>query len=666
MGVGKLAATAALAAVLGLAGCGGGGSPQSSAAPADAATRRAALDSTEPITTSALFDWAERTYPSLFPAGPQNQTVSHEGRLYTIRYYPATGNYLGEADGSAYGLGPFTGGVLQGFGPVQGFRCEVLGQVCLDGVVAAPDALAGATVDVRCGAVSATTSSNAQGRYSIALDAASLPCVLRASTATTTLHGVAPGSGSGVRRTANLTPMTEAITAHLGGGSASAVSTAGAAPAALFDADAATRAAVVTNANAGQSSVAVVQTLRSAGADFGGIDFLAGALEPGAAGAHEQALRTLATRMQAGAIGQARLNDAITRTTAAARSSGVPSLPDALLLQPSADQCAALRSGAYRMVFGDIAQPTERWTVDARTLRVTDGAGQEFTLQASGRCGFLLPGDQRLDVGDAGVLVGTQRKADGSTRLLVGFPDQAIGVAELAGGWNSLFVQPTAGDGALHAASWTLDNAGRVTQHTYCGKEAGRSVADCVATGSAQFAAMGLSSDAGGGFTSMLGKPDTAVRTFAYRAGNGEMLLAMGGHLGLASRHRGAEMPAFNSQRAYRELGVNGQLRPTTPIDASARIAGVDAAAGLFVRDATYGSRTWSETFSLESPRTGYQRRVPALVNTQDGGVATVLELIGLDLRGSGLTVLAQPTTTLPGVAAEPAWLVWLTKSSAP
>jgi hypothetical protein len=54
-----------------------------------------------------LFNWAEKTLPSYFPAGATTQTQSP----YTFRYYPSTNYYLAtsSSDNHVYYLGPTTG-----------------------------------------------------------------------------------------------------------------------------------------------------------------------------------------------------------------------------------------------------------------------------------------------------------------------------------------------------------------------------------------------------------------------------------------------------------------------------------------------------------------------------------------------------------------------------
>lgn len=73
-----------------------------------------------------LFDWAERTYPAHFP-GPQPTTLVPP---YTLRHYPATGNYVGVSDGMVYVYGPLSQYQLQAVGPLSAFECQVLPASC--------------------------------------------------------------------------------------------------------------------------------------------------------------------------------------------------------------------------------------------------------------------------------------------------------------------------------------------------------------------------------------------------------------------------------------------------------------------------------------------------------------------------------------------------------
>lgn len=135
------AAVAALSAAL-LAACGGGeGGARTSAtaaAPevffdaANATTRRtllgvpaAAAPPASLPATGVLLDWAERHYPHFFP-GRRPDVVEPP---YQYRHYPATGNYVGVADGQVYVLGPLSGGQLLHVGAVADFAAQVLASV---------------------------------------------------------------------------------------------------------------------------------------------------------------------------------------------------------------------------------------------------------------------------------------------------------------------------------------------------------------------------------------------------------------------------------------------------------------------------------------------------------------------------------------------------------
>lgn len=140
-----------------LAACGGGGEPArlspqefgaalASGATATAASsdrlralagsgdRRQALAVTT-VTNDQLFTWAQATYPELFGSGtPAAFPLTFDGKQFDVRAY-ATGNYLGVANGVAYGYGAFTGYQLVSFGAVSGYT----DLVCKSGKVTCTD-----------------------------------------------------------------------------------------------------------------------------------------------------------------------------------------------------------------------------------------------------------------------------------------------------------------------------------------------------------------------------------------------------------------------------------------------------------------------------------------------------------------------------------------------
>lgn len=97
------------------------------------AGRATRLSATDGATLSAeqWFVWVEQQYSALFPSGPATETAVHEGVTYTLRHYPATGNYLGVvADGRVYALGDFTAQRIQAYGRLSYYTCLVDPSVC--------------------------------------------------------------------------------------------------------------------------------------------------------------------------------------------------------------------------------------------------------------------------------------------------------------------------------------------------------------------------------------------------------------------------------------------------------------------------------------------------------------------------------------------------------
>lgn len=76
-------------------------------------------------TAEDALNWAEFKLPALFPRGPQSVALQYQGVSYTVRSYP-NGNHLGiTAGGGVFGLGPFTGNQLQGFGNIDDYAAQI-------------------------------------------------------------------------------------------------------------------------------------------------------------------------------------------------------------------------------------------------------------------------------------------------------------------------------------------------------------------------------------------------------------------------------------------------------------------------------------------------------------------------------------------------------------
>jgi cytochrome c551/c552 len=108
--------------LLALSACGGG---------------HVALPPTHSITPDELFNWAERQYPALFPAGEPATPTLRSG-AFVYRHYPATGLAIGVADGHAWGQGGLFGPRPWRLAPVEAYACEVRFVACTAPVVERP------------------------------------------------------------------------------------------------------------------------------------------------------------------------------------------------------------------------------------------------------------------------------------------------------------------------------------------------------------------------------------------------------------------------------------------------------------------------------------------------------------------------------------------------
>ncbi len=90
------------------------------------------LASATPFTASGLLDWAQASFPALFPGSPADQAANG----ITFRYYAQTQTFLGVAGDAVYALGPPTGNQLLYVGSVSGFSCAVNPATCITSNVA--------------------------------------------------------------------------------------------------------------------------------------------------------------------------------------------------------------------------------------------------------------------------------------------------------------------------------------------------------------------------------------------------------------------------------------------------------------------------------------------------------------------------------------------------
>ncbi len=503
----------------------------------------------------------------------------------------------------------------------------------LNGVVAVGRALAGATVDARCrGGFTGTATTTANGSYSIPFTSGSLPCVLRATSGATVLYALARGSN-----TAHITPVSQLIVAQLAGTALPGYYTG-------FN-DTVADGLAATRVDAAHASV--VNTLKSGGVDFSGFGNLMTATLVAASGttagnAYDQALDALAQRMTARGLTLASLTDAVLRASPAntAQTVNTPSLPPQALLQPAAPSCNALRSGSYRLVIpkpGTVAGQfsTEVIRVDAvaGTILNADGDTGTFAPAAAGNCLFTTANGQ-FAVSPAGVVV-LRSLEDGATRLGVAFPEQTHALADLAGAWQSLGYDTEATVFSADSLAATVSTTGGITVTSYC-----PDVVTCQTDIS--HPPITLSVNLAGGFTYTT--ENWTERVFAYRAGNGDLMLVELMHTGgfaLWTPQRATGAVALNSRLTSWGTWMDPNLQSTSPF-ALTDYTTTASSASTWTRVSAFDGH--AETLTANSPRAGWVSRTEGTSPTTGGGMVLVRGFNGLVIRGMALTALSMPT----------------------
>ena len=529
--------------------------------------------------------------------------------------------------------------------------------LALSGTAAKGAAIAGATVEVKCASGTTTTTTNSSGAFSLSLATGALPCALKVPTGDGSfLYSAIGGSGAG-SFTVNVSPLTQLIVARA----------IGVSPDTLFN-EFATRVASITSASLSDALAAVKTTLAAAGIDLANINPISDALVVG--NAQDLKIDALVTTLMDSGTSLAQLTDTVvaaspvnTTPTAApvTATSATASLPAELLLKPAAANCAALRSGDYRVVLFESSlagrYATHVVTINATTLVNDNHDGTTGQLIPVGTCRFTNADGAEFVVSQAGVIAIRAKNDAGVYRNGIAFPEQAHSVAELAGVWNTLEFQRDSGAaGTFHgeANTATFDADGKLSAVTSC-----PDIKTCTDLTGTALPPVKLSINATGGFDNTSTSPTNPYvsRTFAYRAGGGEMMvvdISGDGSFSLSTRQRTNSLPTVGAASRSFDVSVGSNLLSAGAISESGNtIKTVGAAAspqaytrtvfGYFNNGATFA--TWDQSLQANQPRAGYTYRLAETgVPTSAAGVtANNREFIALGLRGMGLSAVAIP-----------------------
>ncbi|MEM5431045.1 hypothetical protein [Cupriavidus oxalaticus] len=495
----------------------------------------------------------------------------------------------------------------------------------VSGTAAVGAALPNATVQAKCASGSGTATTAADGTFTISIPDAKRPCVLSVTTADgTTLHSVVE-AGTGTSAVANITPLTELITASLAGGSTKD----------FFDSFDATAQSKL-NADGLSGAIETVRLILSGTVDLAGVDPLKDTLvaahgdTPG--NALDQRLDTLGAALDSSKTSISDLSDAVASNTGS--TDGITTL-----LNPASATCATYRSGKYQKV--DLTANTiQRFTVDAVALTRTNdatSASEQFEANASEACRFGNT-DARLLVSKSGI--GLERRA-GAPSLLI--PEQTIPLSELAGDWVAMSFERDTNPGNYGSGliQFSVDGAGKFTTAADCGK-----------SGCGQpWPASDLptfSVNANGGFD--LTDTSGTARAFGFKGVDGQLAIVIVHADGfMVARHPVARvLPAVGFTNAYWDASVN-PMGVTDITTFSNTVTAVDTTAHSYTRQRNDGRiDTWYDNV----PLTGLRYR-PAVAPVN--GIPGAAEAISMNLSNTGLTIAinASPINTFYSISID-------------
>ncbi|SPA22843.1 conserved hypothetical protein [Cupriavidus taiwanensis] len=463
----------------------------------------------------------------------------------------------------------------------------------ISGTAAVGAALGGATVQAKCASGSGTATTAADGTFTLSIEGATRPCVLSVKTPDgTTLHSVVE-AGTGTTAVANITPLTELVTASLAQGSTTA----------FFDQFDAAAQAKLTSGNL-TSATESVRLVLTGVVDLGGVDPLKDPLVAAnganAGNAQDKLLDQLGDRLEA------------SQTTLGELSSAVAANADAAAvqtaLQPAAATCAGLKTGKYHVI-GLGSAAAEAGDLDAAALKLQVGNETvPFTAVANDNCRFTVPGTNgatnTVMVAKSGIALAVPPAGPMTDLPTLLVPAQAVVLADLAGDWNGLGMERDH-SGAPYASrrvTFSIDAAGKLTKGADCS-----GVNTCEAWLPEELPT--LSADADGSFkiTDSFG----TQLAYAFKGTDGQVTVVITHDDGfmIAAKQVVRPLPVVGTTNSYWDSVLFSGITPTLdgPTALSNEVTSVDTQTGTYTRKRLQDSRL--DSWKVNSPAIGLRYR---------------------------------------------------------
>jgi hypothetical protein len=276
------------------------------------------------------------------------------------------------------------------------------------------------------------------------------------------------------------------------------------------------------------------------------------------------------------------------------------------LLEPAATGCDGLRSGAFRLVVPTDSRLYGVTQFDAATLGYTLPDGTSDHLIDTGTCSYSTPNGDTLLFAKSGFLALVV--AGKAPALVIGIPEQSVGLSELAGTWNyvAFLADVTAATPQLVPTNgyFTLDAAGKISQHFAC-----VGLDPCTDAG----ALPDLTAGANGGFERASAAGTDHYYDFKTETGQHTMVAVLNnaaqfGYF-IATRQATGKLPAVGDVTRLRSFTLDALGNASAIRDSTYTVTAVDSATNSFTRQRDDGRL---ETFSVDAPRAGYSTRAAA------------------------------------------------------
>jgi len=498
----------------------------------------------------------------------------------------------------------------------------------LSGTVATGAALAGATVSVSCASGSGSATTSASGTYSFSLTTGSLPCVLTATSADSSivLHSVAAGTGSG-DASSNITPLSELLVAQL----------AGTDPAdfvAGFNSS-----TTISSSSAAAAQTTVLQALSAAGLDTSSVtDILAGSITAGSGSGYDGVLDSLQVKLADAGTDLA----ALTSTVASASTAGSNTSTSTVstLLATANSDCPSLKSGTHRVI--DLTnQLSYTVAIDASALTAVIDAST-YHLAKNSRCDYTLDDSYgtRVLVAKSGMTVWRHGSGlDGTVGISL--PEQTLDLAALAGVYNRVSYTGAASDSG-DFGTVTFNAAGVNTTSTNCAAGYG----SCAVDPNSPFGHLAVNADGGYDYIDDGAGGIVGARVFAFRNEGHTMMVAMesGGGVTVLGNQSALALPAVGDSGAFWQFTVTAAAGLGDVSEDGFSYTAVDAATGVATRQFTSDSRF--DTITFNDPYPGLRYRATNACTTSAGGAFSCSGVVQMRLPGSGITLVVSSVPT--------------------